>query len=52
MRPDTIAISLLMLAAALSAALSIGTLVIGVRERAPYHTTSIEPQHAEPPPAK
>ena len=47
MRPDTGAISLLTLAAALS----IGALVIGVlfvSERAP----SLAPRHAEPPPAE
>ena len=51
MRPDTGAISLLMLAAALS----IGALVIGVlfvSERAPSHATSLAPRHAEPSPAE
>ena len=47
MRPDTGAISLLMLAAALSIrALIIG--VVGVSDRTPSHATSIEPRHAEP----
>ena len=51
MQPDTGAISLLTLAAALS----IGALVIGVQfvsERAPSHATSLAPRHAEPPPAE
>ena len=51
MQPDTGAISLLMLAAALS----IGALVIGVlcvSERAPSHATSLAPRHAEPPPTE